>query len=230
MYLVQLKTALVEAVRAHFDALHRGDIAAANLNSQFANLWASTEFPIEKHNYPGIWVTYEDSSPLMRAGIDHVEYTLLEDQTDIVQATRWKFSGRVSFTAAALSSFERDRLFDEMVRMIAFSGYEGPRSTAFRDSITNSEFIALQVNFDTLQPSGEAASPGTPWGTDEVIYEKTLTTECLGEFLSNPITGELVRLSDIQVVGVKAGDQSPQFPDEIPQDLTLPAWNPNSWS
>jgi hypothetical protein len=136
----------------------------------------------------------------------------------------------VSFTCAALTSYERDRLYDEMVRTIAFAGFEGTQSSAFRNALENNDFIAVNGNFDTLTPSGDAASPGTPWGTDEILYEKTLSFTVLGEFVSDPTDNTMVPLNRVQVVGFRQGETPPIFPDDPHQDPTAPPWNPNVWT
>lgn len=211
----------MEALRAHFDAAYTED--------DFKNTWISIEYPREKVNYPGIWITYEDSGDIERAGIDHREY-VLDDTGELHEATRWRFTGTVSFTCAALTSYERDRLYDEMVRTIAFAGVEGRHSSVFRLALENNDFVAMNGNFDTLTPSGDAASPGTPWGSDEIIYEKTITFEVLGEFVSDPTTNTLAALSKVQVMGFRQGSIPPGFPDEPNANPAAPPWNPTVWT
>jgi hypothetical protein len=106
--------------------------------------------------------------------------------------------GREVRTFETLFAEERDRLFDEMVRVLAF-GKESTETQEFRQRIEDNDFIAANFDFDRIQPRGNAAAPGTPWGTDEIIYERTLNTEVIGEFVSNPITGLLVPLSAIVI-------------------------------
>lgn len=129
-----------------------------------------------------------------------------------------------------MTSYERDRLYDEMVRTIAFAGVEGSHSSVFRLALENNDFVAMNGNFDTLTPSGDAASPGTPWGSDEIIYEKTITFEVLGEFVSDPSTNSLASLSSVQVMGVRQGDLAPNFPDESNTNPGAPPWNPTVWT
>lgn len=221
MYLVPLKANLVEALRAHFDAAYTAD--------DFKNTWVSIEYPKDKVNYPGIWITYQDTGELEKAGIDHREY-LVDADGILRDATRWRFAGNVSFTCAALSSYERDRLYDEIVRTVAFAGFEGSGSSVFRQTLENNDFVAMNGNFDTLSPSEEAASPGTPWGTDEIIYEKTLTFEVIGEFVSDPSTNAIASLNAVQVMGFRQGEHAPNFPDSDHLDPTAPPWNPNVWT
>lgn len=207
-YLTVLKTALVQGLRECFD----GDYP----EEDFRDINVSIEFPAEEQNYPGIWVNYSDTAPLVSAGIDHHEFTEPGNQGHVRQYTRWKFAGTASFTVVALSSFERDRLYDEMVRVIAFAR-ESDQVPEFRAYIENNEFVAMNANFDEIQVGGNSAAPGTPWGTDEYIYEITLNIDVIGEFISEGSTGSLAPLALIRVIGRMAfpNEQGQiEYPDE----------------
>ncbi len=169
------------------------------------DLYVSVEYPIEQAHFPAIWVDYDDTDAVKRAGVDHTEIMLVP--TDIVGdneevlVTRWKFEGYVTLTVAALSSLERDSLYDEIVGMLAF-GIQDPDRGVFRSSIETNDFIAVNANWDTVQPRGSVAAPGTPWGTDEIVYERTINIDVMGEFVPDPRqASELLRLSEIIVKG-----------------------------
>ena len=214
MYLTQLKTILVEALRGTFsDGYPVAEWRGINIG---------IEYPIEPHNYPGIWVDYDDTDNLKIAGIAHMEEKE-DDQGDPVHFTRWKFTGYVSMTIVALTSFERDRLYDEVVGVMAF----GPDSLGplnFRHIIENNDYIALNCNFDQIQPRGNNAAPGTPWGTDEIIYERSLNIQVIGEFVPDATGRSLLRLSEIKLVeareynGPPGGNSFPEDPNP-PQSI-----------
>jgi hypothetical protein len=185
-YLRELKTAVVKAMRNHFGPNY-GD-------PRLSNLHVSIEYPIDQQSYPSIWVTYEDAV-LRNAGIDHFETS--DDGTRVL---RWHFEGVVNFTVAALTSLERDRIYDEMVKVVAFSrGIDSVNP--FRASVENSPFIAMNFDFDTIEPQGESAAPGTPWETDEIIYERGIGLQVVGEFVASLSTGNLLPLSKILIQG-----------------------------
>ena len=188
MYLVPLKTMLVEAVKRTFDAEYP--------EPDFRNIHCSLEYPVDRQNYPGIWLDYDDTAPLQNAGIAHTETTSTDTQVNTYR--RWRFTGYASYTVVALTSLERDRLYDELVRVLAF-GSESDHTRQFRDYVESNEFIAANFDFDQVEPRGNAAAPGTPWGTDEIIYERTLNMEVIGEFVSDPETGLIVPLSRVVV-------------------------------
>ena len=197
MYLSKLKGAVVEALQQTF---------AATPTADFNGTFVSIEYPLDKQNYPSVWVNYDDRDSLRIAGIDHREY-VLDDNGGTHDVTRWLFSGTVTLTAVALSSLERDNLYDELVRIYAFSRIEDD-ATVFRTTIENNDFIGVLANWDELRPGGDSAGPGTPWGTeDEVIYEKSLSFDVEGEFVSDASTDTLVLLSAILTEGTPVNDK-----------------------
>ena len=113
--------------------------------------------------------------------------------------TRWRFQGEASFTVVAMSSLERDRLYDEVVKVIAF-GTESEQTSEFRTFIEDNEFLAVNFDFDEIETRGFAATLGTPWQTDEMIYEGEIAMECFGEFISDGQSQTLVPISAIQAI------------------------------
>jgi hypothetical protein len=120
----------------------------------------------------------------------------------ILPFTRWRFQGTVSLTVVALSSLERDRLYDEIIRVLAFSN-EDTGTARFRTYIENNEFLAANMNFDIITPRGNVAAPGTPWATDEIIYERGVNVDILGEFITDRTTGALLPLSAIKIYSIE---------------------------
>lgn len=213
MYLVTLKTALVEALQAVFDAEFPEE--------DFRSLPVSIEFPFNSVDYPGIWVNYDDTQDLTVAGIDHQE-TILNDVNESIPITRWKFGGTVTFTMSAMSSLERDRLYDQMVNVLAFGHYRSV-THEFRQKIENNDLIAMNLDFDTLRPTGANEAPETPWGTREMIYEKSLALDVIGEFFGDPVTQQLIPIGEIRVHGY-VEDVEP-VPDPAPE----PGYTPSEW-
>jgi hypothetical protein len=213
-YLARLKTMLVEGIKETFDAQYPVQ--------DFRDVHCSIEWPADKMNYPGIWVDYEDTGKLSIAGVDHKEFGENQDGT-FIPFTRWRFSGYASFTITALTSRERDRLYDELVKVFAF-GRQDPLRARFRQHVESNDFIAANFDFDEIEPRGNAAAPGTPWGTDEIIYERTINMEVIGEFVSDNTSGNLAPLSKVVLSSVVA-----LGPDEDPAEVTVPGFGPGDW-
>lgn len=203
MYLRVLKAALVEALTATFD----GNYPEAD----FRNINIGIEYPVNQSDYPGLWINYDDTDELTVAGIDHREIATIGGADVVV--TRWRFAGTLTVTVAALSSLERDRLFDELIKVMAFARFKESISE-FRDRLEGNDLLAMNGNFDKLRPTGDNAAPGTPWGTDEYIYEKSISMDLIGEFVSEPDSFALVPLSAIRVLGYVHGTPEPPFTGE----------------
>lgn len=214
MYLRTVKTALTEAIRNTFSETY--DVP------ELRDIWASIEYPIEQHCYPGIWINYEDAANLSIAGISHIERVDAPGTYDHERPyTRWMFQGHASFTIGALSSNERDMIYDELVRVIAF-GRENEQRSVFRNYIEGNDLVAMNIDFDTIEPRGDGAAPGTPWGTEQIVYERSIALQVLGEFVSDPWGGPIVPLSKIIYTAYYEGDYpdgQPQFTGEYPKGL-----------
>jgi hypothetical protein len=205
-YLVPTKTALMSSMKVLFGE----DFP----DPDYRGLLVSLEFPATKEAYPSIWVDFDPSARLETMGIDHREVYYDDDGTEVL-VRRWRFGGTALFTIVALTSLERDALFDHVVSHLAF----GPRSaegSSLRAKIENNDLVALQPNFDSISIQGADASAGTPWGTDEFIYEITLRLALEGEFAVVEDTGALANLSKIDFQPRIFDEPLPLDPPEPP--------------
>jgi hypothetical protein len=203
VFIAPLKTLLTEAVLMTFD----GDYPTAD----FRNIKASIEYPEKKQDYPSIWVDFDPTGELEIVGVAHYELTEPDEDGNRHSYTRWRFQGYATYTVVAMTSLERDRLFDEVIKVMAF-GKEQAATSEFRTYIEDNEFIAVNFDFDQIGIRGFTATPGTPWGTDEVIYEATVAMECVGEFVSDGSTQALAPLSAIQVTAYASNQPDPFSP------------------
>ena len=166
---------------------------------EFSNLHISPEFPELRADYPAVWVDFEPVGELETGGISQLLFVDPYSGNAVPGGMKiWLFRGYATYTIMALTSLERDRLFDELVKMIAF-GSLNPQLSVYRQTIEQNPWIAMNVNFDQIDQRNKSASGGTPWGTDDMLYEITVAVSCLGEFASDPGTGEFVDLSEIKI-------------------------------
>jgi hypothetical protein len=68
---------------------------------------------------------------------------------------------------------------------------------AFRQYVEDNDYIDMQMDFDNIATRGMAEAQGTPWGTNDFLYEATLAIETVGEFLSDEFFTSLVPLAQI---------------------------------
>ncbi len=190
MYLEETKTILNNAMLSVFE---QNDYPVED----FRGLKVSLEYPATRQDYPSIWSDFEPEGELEQAGIGHVEY-IEGDDGELRPTTRWRFGGYATYTCVAMTSRERDRLFDAMVRVFAFT-YQHPATQRFRDVIEGNGLIGLTLGWGKIGQRGFAAVVGTPWNTDETLYEATIAIRVQGEFVVDPGNEALVVLSEIQV-------------------------------
>lgn len=189
MYLTRVKTLAVKALRTTLDA----DYPVPD----FRSIPVEMEFPVKEGDYPSVWVDFDPVGPLRPVGIGHFEDAPVTG--GFLRTTRWNFAGIVKYTVIAMSSLERDRLFDQVVSIIAFGTYDDQRGE-FRDCLEQDALIQLGVNFDEIDQTGFAAAPGTPWNTDDMMYEATLSFQVTGEFVSTPGVDLLVPIEQIRLI------------------------------
>lgn len=206
MFIAELMTVMTQAMRQTFDSNYP--------EADFRELYVSPEFPIEHTQYPSVWVDFATDGPLTTAGIDHFEVIETDDGSQIQR--RWLFKGEVSFTVLSMSSLERARIADEIIAIIAFGKGTIGRG-AFRSYIEESNpLLAINLDSDTIGLGGWGSTSGTPWGSDEWIYEVTVTVSVVGEFVSTP-EGTLVDLTAVNIY-----ERREDEPDTTTND---PAWH-----
>lgn len=196
-FLRTIKTTAVQAIQQSFEVSY----PEPDQGGGDRPLFVSIEYPVEEANYPAVWVDYEGSE-LRTVGIAYTE----QDAQGNAYA-RWRFAGHVVFTMVALSSNERDMIYDQLIGVTAFAA-QSDFPSRFRQVVENAPLIASVWSFDSVEDRPGAAAPGTPWNTMDVIYERGFAIQVIGEFVSDPNTTELVNLSEIEVVFTEEG-----FPD-----------------
>jgi len=215
-YLRELKTLAQQAISQTFVVTYPETDPRGGQHPVYCSL----EYPVSPAAYPALWVTYAPAQ-LQTAGISYTE----NDAAGNWYA-RWRFSGTVSFTVAALANNERDMIYDQLVSIIAFAS-QSQVPSAFREFIENSPLIEVTFSFDSLESTGHSEAPGTPWGTVEVIYEDTVSIQVTGEFTSDPVSLALVPLREITVTAYAAETGSSQpgslgsFMTDITQNSVL---------
>lgn len=197
MFLVPLLTLFKEATTAVYGAEFP--------EPDFRDLWVSLEYPAAEANYPGIWLTYMPTAPLQVAGIGHREYTDPAADGSVRALTKWRFGGTLSFTCVAMSSFERYRLADSLIETLAF-GKDNPDTSEFQATLDNNDLIGLQMQWDQFTIGAPDESQGTPWGTDDILYEMTVSVDCQGEFASDALGATLIPLSAVTVTDYAPGE------------------------
>jgi hypothetical protein len=197
-YLRTIKTTAVQAVQQSFTSRYPEPDSGGGTSEQ---PFVSIEYPVEEAQYPAVWVDFE-TSELRTVGI---AYTQTDSRNNAY--ARWRFTGHAVFTIVAMTSNECDMIYDQMVSMTAFAA-QSDFPSVFRQTVEAAPLVASIWSFDSVEPRANAAAPGTPWGTMEVIYERGFALQVIGEFVTDPYSQALVLLEGIDVVMTMEG-----FPD-----------------
>jgi hypothetical protein len=110
----------------------------------------------------------------------------------------------------ALNSNECDGVYDQLVALTAYAA-QSQYPSVFREAVDANGLVTTTWSYDTVQGRGQSAAPGTPWGTDEIIYERGLALQVIGEFVTGPgpqAQTILVPLREIIITGTSEIDSS----------------------
>jgi hypothetical protein len=193
----------MHVITTGLQSVFHGDYVSMDDQPDFAGLHVSIEYPLNPQDYPGVWVDFEPEGELSRGGIDDINSFLPNGDASLTPLYLWRAQGWATYTLAAMTSLQRARLHDEIVRVFAFGS--DPTVAAFRDSIENNDYLAMNMDFDRIAERGASATPGTPWGSEEIIYEVTLAMQCVIEFYSTANKDKLYPLSAIQIYSTPQG-------------------------
>jgi hypothetical protein len=192
---------MIETVKRAVMTALREALSGTSLNHLVngTNVTIDMEYPIEKENYPGIWVQFSFNE-IVQAGIGHeplIRNVVAEATEDTPEVVNWEpireiqFKGRVTLTIVALTSLERDRIADAVITMLAFS--RPPESVItkvdedikqFRQligSLAANPYVSITLNHDQVIPGGQAMTTGVPWDEEIPGYEDTYSFDILGQ-------------------------------------------------
>lgn len=202
MFVANAITVWVEAMKAIFDDDHP--------NPDLRDISIITDYPQVEVQYPSIWVNVVIQGDVSNAGIGHHELIPVDGPDPTwKQYLRWTFSGQVEFVINTMGNLERALVLDEVVRSIAISGSDNPDYSILREKVTQDPLIGMVASWESFVVGGFSENLGTPWGTDDVTYEATVSLPIEGETVVDPLTGALVPLSAIQITPLGPEDGDP---------------------
>lgn len=218
---------LIEAVKRAVVVSFREAMHATGLQVSGHDVYISEEYPLQETQYPGIWVQFSPTK-LGRAGISH-EWPIKEDGNwCLVQ--EWMFEGRITLAVVALKSKDRDRLADAIIAHLAFArtpdlvltkpDQDTKQYKTLLTTLGQNPYIAMSLNTDVIYPGGQRATPGTPWGQEDVLaYEDSYSFDILGQFNVKFRHDGIYELARIDVVPEMV-DHIPEFHSNIPWVLS----------
>jgi hypothetical protein len=183
---------IVEALRATFDSQFHTDENRP---------WPRTidiEYAEKEEDWPFILVQLRIDNVSWLA-VNPDDFTLADppDPTTPWRSVRQgDFSGRCDLQIMALTSAERDRMWDHLVTLFLM-GRKKQVTKDFYDVIEAHDLIDMTVQEGTLDPIGDTIGQGTPWSPEALTYEATLGFELIGQFYADEFTENLLSLDQV---------------------------------
>ena len=199
MFVTNVLTIWSEALKQIFSEDHP--------DPKLRDLPVTVEYPREAVDYPGVLVDFVMQGVVRNAGIGHVEER--ESDTGVKEVLRWIFGGTVEITVGTMGNLERALVVDEITKAVAI-GRKGENIEGnLRSMVEVNDLISMNVTWESFTLGGFAEQQGTPWGTDDLIYEATLSLDVEGEVVLEPETGDLVPLSAVVFHALEPGEPVP---------------------
>jgi hypothetical protein len=211
-FFVDIKTTIVKGLIAAFDDIDYPDPQIKGIN-------ISMEYPMEQNQYPHIWVQFSITKS-QQMGLGHVIYE------DGILKQQFIFYGTVTLHIVALSSLARDIIASQLFQMLAFRDLN-PIAAKFNDYLKQDQFTHMTFDRDTLQPQGQSVNVGTPWGSDELVYDDGYSFQVVGQIDSTfNITPEFLKKIVLDSTDLLSNSTTVT---EFGQDYTPPAIDLGSW-
>ena len=217
MFVTAVKTAVVEALNAGFNALATSPVDnSLDLTPNSITI----EYPLEQIKWPAIFVQFRPSK-IQWQGLNPDQYKNYAGgytvsgvtYSGIVSSRMGYFEGNIDLQIMAMHSEERDRLYDSITNLILM-GDGSVASTAFTQSIVNNDLLGMTLLLDTFTPLGDSVSAGTPWSPEELTYEASIRVQCIGDFYEVKYNYVLPEFTAITASGtvVFSGYTIPTYP------------------
>ena len=215
MLITGVKIAIVEALVAGFNAINpppagrQVGIPSSSTLDLTPNS-VTIEYPKEIAHWPAVFVQFRPSKTQW-SGLYPDTYTLPSGQYisghQAAQMDRTGyFEGSIDLQILALTSEERDQLWDTLYNLILMNP-GNPGSYAFYQSLANNNLIGITILRGTVQTLGDTVSPGTPWSPEELSYESSVRIQCVGDFYESKFDTLIPTLQTV----VLSGTSSYQF-------------------
>lgn len=238
MFLVAAKAAIVESLRSVWFVNQNVGQEAHNINPDLdvnpadpAPRRITLEYPIEAEDWPTVLVQVRPTV-VEWTGIspDEVIDASTEDgQPAIDRSTtadsavnpnpsyklirQGRFEGSCMLQILALTSMERDRMWDNIVKLLMM-GRKKSATNNFYTTLAGHDLIGLTVMEGSIRPVGDSIGPGTPWDPEQLTYEAAVEFDMVGTFYADEYTEDLVPLKSAEAFEYIAFDGNSETDEE----------------
>lgn len=229
MFLVAVKTAIVEALRSVWYEGQNVGQEAHNLNSDLTvnatpnPRRVTLEYPEEAEEWPTILVQVRPTT-VQWTGImpDEIIDASLDKGVPVIDRTtdddsplnpnpsyklirQGRFEGTCMLQVLALTSMERDRMWDNLVKLLLMGRKKSP-TINFYTTVESHDLVGITIMEGSIRPVGDSIAPGTPWDPELLSYEAAVEFDMVGTFYADEYTEDLVPLSDAEAFEYIAWD------------------------
>lgn len=184
-YKVGIKEEVVNAMRGVFGSTYPDPEYAGKIH-------VTSEYPTTEIQYPLIVVKFNPTE-VKNMGVGHYDI-----DENFMKILHWRFMGNIRFEVYALTPIDRDRILSGLSNLFAF-GQDIPAFADFGERIRNQEFVTLVLMTHSYVEGGESAGPVSWDQNNELVFSNSITLDCWGEFFTNPTTGGLVEIDEIDI-------------------------------
>lgn len=239
MFLVAVKTAFVESLRSVWFVGQNVGQEAHDLNPDLdvnpkepTPRRITVEYPEEAEDWPTILVQIRPSIVEWTGigGDEVIDASLSSGQPTIDRSTeddptpnenpsfklirQGRFEASCMLQVLALTSMERDRMWDNLVKLLLM-GRKKSSTANFFTTLETHDLVGVTIMEGTIRPVGDSMGVGTPWDPELLTYEAAVEFDMVGTFYADEYTEDLVPLRDAQAFeyiafdGNTEGDETP---------------------
>lgn len=252
MFLVACKTAIVESLRSvWFEGQNAGQETHDYNDSLTTNAAPlprriALEYSEEAEDWPLILVQFRPSV-IQWTGImpdEVVDASLDSGFPDIDRSTtddpalnanpsyklirQGRFEGSCMLQVMATTSMERDRIWDNLVKLLLMGRMKNPTAN-FYTTLEAHDLVGMTIMEGSIRPIGDTVVPGTPWDPELLSYEAAVEFDIIGTFYADEYSSDLVPLSAAQVFDYIAWDGNTSSPPDGNQTPSEPAGYSGEW-
>lgn len=202
MFVSAVKLAIVEALRE--------TVLAAGFTGDARFQSIDIEYPEQSQQWPSLLVQFHPRGSVSWTGVNPEEFTEAgELETfDWTGITKGYFEGSIDLTVLALTSRERDRLWDALIELLLM-GLRNADTEIFFERLNNHDLIDMTVLPSNITPLGDSISPGTPWDPEPLSYEATVRIDVVGQFYASTYDRRLMSISEVHLYPYRDVDPMP---------------------
>lgn len=198
MFITATKVAIVEALRSVWFEDQESNTYRSDLK-EFDRPYPrriSIEYAEEAEDWPFVLVQVRPTM-IQWTGItpDEIVNAGTEDSPSWKRIRQGKFEASCMLQIMALTSGERDRIWDNLILLIMM-GRTRSLTRSFHSIIETHDLVGLTIMEGSVRPIGDTISVGTPWDPEMLTYEATIEFDMTGVFYADEFNEDLVELSE----------------------------------